>query len=232
VLGDGAGSRYPGLDHLLDAVRAPATPGELSGEQAMVAALAAEHRRAALTARPKERDRVRLPGFVRRTVVTVTASVALLAAGGTAVAAATGSLPDGVQQRAHRLFSALGIPAPRTGTNSSSSPAASAPQATPTPAPTATATATPATARGSEAPEVRATWCAAWAAAAAGGKPMNGRDRRDLIAAAGGPDGVTAYCAAPLVPPSPAAAPTTAKPGRGASHRATPPHPTPPGQNK
>ncbi|MFC7535359.1 hypothetical protein [Actinoplanes sp. GCM10030250] len=46
-----AGARAgTGLDHLLGAVRAPATTGELSGEQAMAAAVAAERRRAAAPA--------------------------------------------------------------------------------------------------------------------------------------------------------------------------------------
>src|SRR4051812_37422472 len=118
-------------------------------------ALAAERRRAALTARPKGRDRVRLPTYVRKVVVLVAAGLALLAAGSTAVAAADGDLPHGVQQRAPRLFSALGIPAPRTGTTTS----AAAPARQPTPTGT--------TGRGSEMSEAPAARCVAWKTAAA-----------------------------------------------------------------
>jgi hypothetical protein len=63
---------------------------------------------------------------------------------------------------------------------------------------------------------------------------MNGRVRRDLIAAAGGEDKVAAYCARITASASPTATATT-KPG----HRATKSHPTPhattpshPGHNK
>jgi len=222
VAGDRSSPGHSGLDHLLDALRAPGTSGELSGEREMAAALATERRRAALTTRPEERIRVRVPRTTRTTVVSIATGLAVLSVGGTAVAAGTGNLPAGLQQRAHRLFSALGIPAPRTGTTTSTT----APTATPKPAPSATASR-----RGETppAPAAPSAWCSAWATAAAGGKPMNGRDRRDLIAAAGGPDEITSYCATLVPSVSPSA---TVKPGRGASHRATPSHPTPPGRNK
>ncbi|MCU7727814.1 hypothetical protein ODJ79_29205 [Actinoplanes sp. KI2] len=216
----------PGLDHLLDALRAPATPGELGGEREVVAALATERRRAALTERPEGRVRVRVPKTTRTLVVSIATGLAVLSVGGTAVAAGTGNLPDGLQQRAHRLFSALGVPAPRTGptavapTPSGAASPTPSPTATPTPTPTpeATATATPSTAQ-------VAAWCMAWQTAENGGKPMPGRTRRDLIKAAGGADEVADYCARAGVSATPATGAT--KPGGGSSRRATPSHPTP-----
>src|SRR4051794_41623023 len=98
------GRSDPGLDHLLDALRAPAIPGELSGEPEVVAALAAERRRAALTTEPEGRIRVRVPRTTRTLVVSIATGLAVLIVGGTAVAAGTGNLPAGLQQRAHRLF--------------------------------------------------------------------------------------------------------------------------------
>jgi hypothetical protein len=221
-----AGGRSdPGLDYLLDALRAPAAPGELSGEREVVAALAAERRRAALTTRPEGRFSVRVPRTTRTLVMSIATGLAVLTVGGTAVAAGTGGLPDGLQQRAHRLFSALGVPAPGTGPTT----------VAPTPAPTGTASATPApTPTSLPTPGVTGTatpgtaqvvaWCTAWRAAENGGRPMNGRARRDLIAAAGGADQVADYCARAGV---------SATPVTGSSHprpHATTPTPDSAGQ--
>jgi hypothetical protein len=215
VAGDPAGPGNPGLDHLLGALRAPATTAETGGGRVTAAALAAERRRAAQTTGRKGR----LPASAR-TIVVTTATVVALLSGGTAVAAGTGSLPAGLQQHAHRLFSALGVPAPGTGPSAPTpAPATSAPDPV-TPAPTkvttaATATSpTPAPTRSAE----QVAWCQAWQVAADGGHPMNGRDRRDLIAAAGGEEKVATYCGLPT------ASATTTKPGR----RASPSHPVKP----
>ena len=237
VAGGRTGPGSPGLEHLLDAARAPATAGETRGEQAMAIALAAERRRAVLTARPKGDIRVQMPTSARTIVVSITAAVALLSVGGTAVAAKTGNLPDGVQQHAHDLFSALGVPAPGTGpTVSPPGPTASAapstavtrptpapipkprPHRTPTPTPTVTAAA-----------EVRA-WCEAWRVASGGGHPMNGRARRDLTAAAGGEENIAQYCTDQIGSASPGATATATKPGKG--HKPHPGKPSHPGSNK
>ncbi|WP_328472176.1 hypothetical protein OHA21_09170 [Actinoplanes sp. NBC_00393] len=191
----------PGLDHLLDALREPGSEKELSGEQAMVAAMAAERRRAT-AAPPSPAPRARVPG--RTVVVAVVAGLAVLSASGTAVGARTGNLPDGMQQQAHRLFSGLGVPAPvpsRSPVPARSSSPTSSPAASPSPV-RPTPTPTPASA-------AQVEWCAAWQTAAGGGHPMNGRDRRDLIAAAGGEQKVAGYCAS--VSPSPTAAPSNKK---------------------
>jgi len=229
VAGGRSGPGDAGLDHLLDALRAPATTGELRGEREMAAVLAAEHRSAALYERPKGRVRVQVPRATRTIVVSVATGLAVLSVGGTAVAAGTGALPAGLQQRAHRLFSALGVPAPRTGPTatgptpgdrgSAASPTSKpTPTALPTPTPPATATVAPPTAQ-------VVAWCTAWLTAENGGKPMNGRDRKDLAAAAGGTEEVADFCARSGVSVAPTTTP--AKPGRGSTHRATPSHPGP-----
>lgn len=216
VGGGRAGPRCPGLDHLLDALQAPATTGEMSGGRETVTALAAERRRAALTTRPEGSQRVPVSTSARTIIVSIATGLALLGAGGTAVAARTGHLPARVQQHAHRLFSALGVPAPRTGP-SEPAPAPAGPGVTPTPtgAPTPAATIT--------APPVQADWCAAWRRAAGDGKPMNGRWRQDLITAAGGRENVARYCARLTASAPPATATVPLIPGRASS----PPHPTP-----
>ncbi|MFG1997246.1 hypothetical protein ACGFJ7_45430 [Actinoplanes sp. NPDC048988] len=222
----GGRSGDPGLDHLLDAVRAPATTAETRGEREVAAALAVERRRAMAGRRRAARPRA--------VIVGVAAAVLVLGAGGTAVAARTGNLPGGVQRQAHRLFSGWGVPpveaptpvpvapGPRPTASVSPSPAASespSPAASVSPSPPASVSSSPAASpspspspspsvAASPSPSVaaadRVAWCTAWKVDAAGGHPMNGRDRRDLIAAAGGKENVTDYCAG-VPEPSPSA---------------------------
>ncbi|MEU4689577.1 hypothetical protein [Actinoplanes sp. NPDC023714] len=241
-LAAGASSGDPALNSLLDALRAPATPAESSRDQAMIAALAAERRRTLSTrsphpapeknpgaADPPARKRVRS----RTVIASVAAAAALLAGSGTAVAARGGNLPAGVQQQAHRLFSGLGVPAPATG----ESPPASSPRSSAgsSPAPTPAVTPSPVTepaAPGGSSPAgsspagtsttgsgaTTVAWCAAWQTAEDGGHPMNGRDRRDLTAAAGGAENVAAYCEAATTTATTtgtASAPTSAGPSSG-----------------
>ncbi|HEX5200536.1 MAG TPA: hypothetical protein VFW27_11415 [Actinoplanes sp.] len=217
--GGRAGPGSPGLDHLLDALRAPAAPGERGGEHTVAATLAAERRRAAKTTR----RRGRTPASTRTIVVSTATALVVLGAAGTAVAAGTGHLPPVVQQRAHRLFSALGVPAPRTGPPSTAASPSTAPGkptvATTRPSPASTATIA--------VPARQLAWCVAWRKAAGGGHPMNGRDRRDLIAAAGGEERVERYCGALSGSPAATPAATTSAPGKSGSHRATPSHPAP-----
>ena len=188
VAGDHPG--HAPLQKLLDAARAPATADELSGEEAAVAAFTAHRRRAARAARR--------PARVRTAVVTIAAGLALPSLTGTAVAARTGNLPQGAQQHAHRLFSALGVPAPRTG-----APAKPAPSSTPTPAIT------------------ELTWCDAWRSGAP--TPLNSANRRKLVAAAGSEKNVDRYCTnlrrSASAPPAKPAAPShsPAQPSAGAS---------------
>jgi hypothetical protein len=168
VTGDHTGTSYAALNELLDAARGPATAEELQGEKAAVAAFTAHRRSAARTPRR--------PAKARAAVVTVATGLALLALGGTAVAARTGNLPQGAQQHAHRLFSALGVPAPRTGPPG------------PSPSPN------------SSAPAILALgWCDAWGRKGGPSGPhpssLSGDDVRKLAAAAGGEGGIERYCA-------------------------------------
>jgi hypothetical protein len=193
--GDHPGPTHAPLTKLLDAARAPATADELSGEKAAVAAFTEHRRRAARAARH--------PARTRTAVATIAAGLALLSATGTAVAARTGNLPQEAQQHAHRLFSALGIPAPRTGT--------------PSPAPTV----------------VVLSWCDARRgptplnsenrrklADAAGGENAIDRYCADLRRAASATPG------GPARKPTPPAGPTSGAPSRD---RPAPAHPTTPG---
>src|SRR4051812_13609623 len=82
VAGDHPG--HAPLQQLLDAACAPATPDELRGEKAAVAAFTAHRKSAARAAR-------RTPARTRTAVVTITAGLALLSFTGTAVAARTGN---------------------------------------------------------------------------------------------------------------------------------------------
>jgi hypothetical protein len=180
------------LRHLFEAARAPATEQELAGEKAMVAAFVA-HRRSAERAARKRR-----PTSVRTAVVAMAAGLALLTFGGTAVAARTGNLPRGAQQHAHRLFSALGVPAPRTGPPDSTHPS---------PSPTVTAL----------------SWCDQWQGKP---EPLSSENRRKLGEAAGGEDRIGKYCAeirksaSPTPPPS---APSGSPPPPAGSGPAEPP---------
>jgi hypothetical protein len=178
VAGARTGEGSPGLDHLLDAARTPGTAAELRGGPNVIAALAAERRRVAPpSVIPAPRRR-------RIAVVTAAAALVLVTAGGTAVAARTGSLQG--------LLPDLVEPAPATVHPATPAPA-------PMPAP---ARSSPAPRRGTEVPSgIRVTWCRAWLTATAGGHPMNGRDRKDLIGAAGGEKNLTAYCAGVTIAP-------------------------------
>jgi hypothetical protein len=197
VTGD-PGPEHAALRHLLDAARAPATAQELRGEKDVVAAFVAHRRRAVRAARKNRTPKV------RTAAVPVTAALALLIFGGTAVAARTGYLPQEAQQHAHRLFSALGVPAPRTGATPSPSSSAHPPTTTPRPAITAL------------------SWCDAWPRG-----PLTKEDRRRLVAAAGSEEKVERYCAELRKSASPT-------PGASRSAPSTPGHPpiTPPGRAK
>jgi hypothetical protein len=214
--GETPGPNQAGLGILLDALRAPATPGELSAEKATVAAFTAHRKRAARAARTSTRS----------VLVPALAALALLTFGGTAFAARTGNLPDDAQQHAHRLFSALGVPAPRTG------------PATRHPTPVASAGPSPT----SRPAVVELGWCADWQP---GGPPLSNEDHQRLRAAAGSENRIPSYCdklrrtagtpgpgshpPTPTTPPSaPAGASTPAPPSPSADGtRTTPSHPAP-----
>ncbi|MFF5083049.1 hypothetical protein ACFY36_38905 [Actinoplanes sp. NPDC000266] len=202
----------PGLRRLIEAARAPATASELSGEKHLVDAFTAERKRAARAARRRR------PARIRAVLVPATAGLALLLLTGTAVAARTGNLPQEAQQHAHRLFSALGVPAPRTGTPS--------PRVTPSES-------GPAPSRPGPGPSVDVaafTRCEAWRGAA----PLTTHDRRRLIAEAGSERAIDNYCrkvrqsASPAPPSGP---PTPPAPSGNPSAHPTPPSADLPGRS-
>ncbi|WP_143162689.1 hypothetical protein [Couchioplanes caeruleus] len=207
MAGDPAGAELRGLAALLDAAKAPASPRELAGERAAVAAIVAAYRDAETTSLPRGRRRVRISPPVRTAAVKVAAGVAVLAGGGVALAAETGHLPAGAQQQAHRLFSAVGVPAPAPETTSARPPSpalpAPSPQTSARSAPGPSPTGGPASAD----PAVPGL-CRSWAAQQEPhGKAMNAASRRDLIAAAGGEDRIADLCAAQAGAPSTTPAP-------------------------
>jgi hypothetical protein len=222
LAGDPTGPDHRGLAALLDAAQAPASPRELAGEQAAVAGYVAAYREAVPTSMPKGRRRVRIPSPARAAAVKVAAGVAVLAVGGGALAAETGRLPAGAQQRAHDLFSAAGVPAPRTTAPTGTAPATTpttGTATTPTPAPTsATAVPTPTTATTTTSTAAIRGLCRAWAAQQKPhGKAMTAAARRALAAAAGGADRIPAFCADQLGTPAPTATPTPKPKGKPSS---------------
>jgi hypothetical protein len=219
-----------GLSVLLDAAKAPPSVDELAGERAAVAGFLAAHRKAAATAPSKRRNRARLQLSARAVALKVAAAVTVLAMGGTAVAAQTGKLPAGAQQRAHDMLSSLGVPAPDDGPRPAPTgpvrPSKSArPSATPTP-PTSAATTDP----------VALTLCQQWDAERRKphGRAMTAEAKHALAKAAGGQSKVADFCITMLDnPPATPSGPATATPsqpgnGKGKGKGATRPTPAPP----
>ncbi len=242
MAGDPTGPEHRGLAALLDAARGPASPRELAGERAAVAGFVAAYREAVPTSLPKGRRRVRIPSPARAAAVKVAAGVAVLAVGGGALAAETGRLPAGAQQRAHDLFSAAGVPAPRPTTPSRTAGAGPAVTGTPSrtltpaPQPPSTTTAPPAgttpAATGTTPAAVRGL-CRAWVAQQKpNGKAMTAGARRALASAAGGQARIPAFCADRLETAGPepkdkpkgkpSTRPTRATPGNGNGNGNTP----------
>ena len=210
VAGNPPSPDHRGLGVLLDAATAPPSVEELAGETAAVARYVAAFR--ATAAGPAARDRVRVPRSAKIIATKVAVGVAVLAAGGTAVAAETGNLPAGVQH----FFSALGVPAPDGGpqpTATGAGPAPSHGSARPTPTPT------PAASRGGDTSRPAETTalglCRAWDdTRQAHGKPMPASSRRALAAAAGGEEHVADFCAGLLAT---SASATSSLPSTGTS---------------
>jgi hypothetical protein len=188
VAGNAPGPGHQGLGLLLNAATAPPSVEELAGETAAVDRFVAAYR---VPAAEPARDRVRVSRSARMVAVKVAAGAAVLVAGGTAVAAETGSLPAGVQQ----LFSALGAPAPDGGpqpTASGAGPIRSSGPASPSPTPAPShgaATTSPA--------EMMALGlCRAWDDARTDphGKAMPAASRRALATVAGGESEIADFC--------------------------------------
>ena len=229
-----------GLVELLDAART-STPGEdLAGERAAVAGFLAARQRAVPTAPPR-RSRA-----VRTIAMKVALGFAVLAFGGTALAARTGSLPPAAQERAHDIFSQAGVPAPDRSRQPSAGggPTSAVPSRLPTPGRSVTSAPGGTTVL---------DLCRVWDAARQDppGKAVPAPTRRALAAAAGGMPEIDGFCAKqlgksaepsgppssgtaskPAEPPKPGKPTTTGKPsdtpsppgkGHGTSKRPGPP---------
>jgi hypothetical protein len=193
VAGEPAVPERLGLSTLLAAAAAPPFPEELASERAAVTGFARARRDAAPTVMPAVRSRARVP-LTRRVAVKTAVGLAVVVTGGTAFAAATGSLPAGVQQQAHELFSSLGIPAPGTGARpTGTGPRGFASSGPPRGTPTASA-------RGRTPdpgdPKTLGL-CHAWDGAQKNphGKAMAPEMRRALAAAAGDEPSIPEFCA-------------------------------------
>jgi hypothetical protein len=184
------------LRRVLNAVAAPAQPGELAGEAAVVAAFARAHL-APGPAQPPRR-RVLGPALTRAVALKVLVGVAVLSVGGTAVAAGSGRLPTGLQRQAHDLFAPLGVPAPASppsegrhgGTSRGAGNGPTLPATVPGP-------------DGTPGPDASAgtplSLCRAYALSQKNkNKPMDAASLRALAVDAGGEANIPAYCAAVL----------------------------------
>lgn len=210
--GGAPGPGQPGLGALLAAVTAPPSARELSGKQAAMEAFVAARRAGTPTRAALGTHRVRVPLRAGRAAVRIAVAVAVLTVGGTAAAAETGRLPAGLQQRAHDLFSPLGVPAPSTPTPPSGTDHGGAGGSGWPTAPSVPPTPRPAVPSG---PAVLGL-CQAWDAAQADphGKAMTRQALRALAVAAGGDSAIAAFCADLVHSNAEPSSRTT--PGRGA----------------
>jgi len=177
------------MQGLVDALRAPAAPDELGGRDAYLAAF----------------DEVSgaQRGPVRTVVIgaraAAVAGIVVLAAA-TGAAAYTGSLPGPLQRAAH---SVIGAPAEDDqGSDEATDEPTGSSTGTSTESPTATSTKTNGVGPDATGPAAFGL-CNAWSH---GGLATTSVSYRNLAAAAGGADGIEAYCA------------TVIKPGGGSTH--------------
>jgi hypothetical protein len=188
---------------LFAALRAPATPAELAAADDHLAVFDVHVAAQALRQAPHEPRRKSLISRLLAAKATVAAAALATLTAGTAAAAFTGSLPDRLQDAAH---SAVGAPAAHPGSDHGTTPRRQQDQGARAQAP---ATGRPGTATsggqgtGPDAStQARRGLCTAFRH---GGLATTSVAYRNLVAAAGGADQVTAYCADP----------TTAGPGTG-----------------
>ncbi|MEJ3750110.1 hypothetical protein WEI85_43485 [Actinomycetes bacterium KLBMP 9797] len=212
-------STHPELGYLLGAAAAPPRPDEVVGLWAAVAAFEEAGRATGVRVVPASRH-----WLARSVAVKAAAGVAVALIGGTALAAQTGNLPGGAQQRAHDLFSSLGVPPPGAG------PAATGPSVdAPTPSPMPTPTAGPGNPGRTLSPSSPAVpeLCRGWQANQQNpnNEPLAAEAFRELAAAAGGERRIAAFCA-PLLADDPGR--VVSPPGPTRDPGATPPTPSRP----
>jgi hypothetical protein len=232
VSGEPPGPGHRGLGVLLDAAAAPPSVEELAGERAAVARFVAAYRDAAPV--PPARPPVPASRSARMAAVKVAAMVAVLAAGGTAVAAETGNLPAGARQ----FLTGLGVPAPDGGPRPTATGAGRTGASRHAPSP-----ATSARPSRSAAPDPAEVWaldlCRSWDAARTSphGKAVPADTRHALADLARGEKRIDDFCDDVLrVSPSAAVSPSADGKGIGkdkpkASRKPHPTH-TPKGKDK
>jgi hypothetical protein len=223
VSGNTPGPTHRGLGVLLDAAAAPPSVEELAGERAAVARFVTAYRDAVPVS--PARTPIRASRSARMVAIKVAAAAAVLAAGGTAVAAETGNLPAGARQ----FLTGLGVPAPADGPRPTVTGAGRTGGSTHVPSP-ATLAPTP---RGA-APDPAEVWaldlCRSWDAARTNphGKAVPAPTRHALADLAGGEKRITEYCAGVLggTPHPSATAPDKGK-DKSRPKPDKKPHPTP-----
>ena len=217
LAGDPPGPELRGLAALLDAARAAPSPGELAGERAAVARFVAAYREAAPTSMPKGRNRARRPSPASAAAMKVAAFSAVLAVGGTAVAAETGHLPATAQRHAHDLFADLGVPAPQPVGGSTTPVNTPGAGHASTAVPSSSPASSPAVPSASADPRARGL-CRAWAAQRQPhGKAMSAKSRRQLVELAGDESRIADFCAPhqDTGTPEPSATPSNQGNGNG-----------------
>ena len=225
VSGNPPDSTPRGLGVLLNAATAPPSVEELAGERAAVARFVAAYRDGAPV--PPARPPIRASRSVRMVAIKVAAAVAVLAAGGTAVAAETGNLPAGARQ----FLTGLGVPVPAGGPRPTATGTGRTGVGTHVPLP-----ATPAPSSKGAAAGPAEVWaldlCRSWDAARTNphGKPVPAQTRHALADLAGGEKRIDDFCAG-VLGASPSATPSPSATGKG-NDKDKPkpgkkPHPTP-----
>jgi hypothetical protein len=217
--GAAAGPGVPArLERIIGAGRAPGHPGELAGEEPAVAAFRAASRTRATPATSSRPAPVRR-FVVRMAAVKIAAAVGVLAAGGLAIAAATGTIDPRALLGANPESS---VPArPTSGSGTAGTPAAgpsSTPAGTPRPA-----TAAPG---GGLTAAAAAALCRDFLALPPGQakKLLQDPPYDALTTRAGGGDEVAEHCAALLGTASGPPEPDQGKPSRSPRARPQPPH--------
>lgn len=181
MAGDTTAGGSPALAALLAAATAPGTPGELAGEEAVIAAFHAAGSGISHSPTPTRARRLPLLSTLLASKVVAAAAAGGIAVAGTAAAAYTGNLPDALQDVAHQT---IGAPA-TAGDAADDRP--EAPEATPTGRP-ATATPVGPDASGAAAHGL----CTAWDK---GGLATTSVAYEALVKAAGDASKIEAYCA-------------------------------------
>jgi hypothetical protein len=185
----GRGGPDERLSELLAAATAPAD-GALPGEAAVLAQFRASRPE---PARPRRRAVLLKAAFANLLAAKIGLGIAVAAAatGGIALAGATGSLPDAVQNFAH---SALGAPAAHTG-HGAGRPSMLPSVGTPSQPARPSESGSPPAPSGSPSPSLTGL-CHAFEAGATTnpGKALDNPAFSALVAAAGGKDSVVAFC--------------------------------------